>query len=100
MVEHGRDSGESGHMELRFTEPAQVRMAWDQLDIADVEAVLRRADWTLTGLASVEYRATVGDRRIAVVVVRGSDPPLVMSVSLVRRQHRGGSQDSTAGPRG
>ena len=71
-------------MDFQFTDRVAEQMARTGITAEDVEAVVRRAEWTHTGLASTEYRATLGRRRIGVVVLSNSRPPMVIGLTLIR----------------
>lgn len=54
-------------------------MAQYRLRREDILRVIEHADVTI-GVTAVEYDAIIGGRPIHVVVVRGSDPPLVITL--------------------
>ena len=73
-------------MEIRFTQHALDRMSEPDRMIsrADVERALTQPDAVVTGPTEVKYDRVVDGRPIRVVVVPGSDPPLVITVMVVR----------------
>ena len=65
---------------VRFARHALQRLARYGVRRDEVLGIIESADDVTIGATAVEYDAHVGDRLIHVVVVRGSDPPLVITL--------------------
>ena len=72
-------------MELRFTYHATVRMQETGISLQEIQAVLLQPERMHAGETAVEYDGTVAGRGIRVVVVTGSEPPLVITVHTIAR---------------
>lgn len=75
-------------MNLRFTTHARRRMALRNIERREVERVIAAPDETYVGDTAIEYSKIVNGRRLGVVVVRDSAPPLVITVMLVGDEYR------------
>ncbi len=72
-------------MDLRFTYHATVRMREKDIKIQDVETVLQHAEQERVGDSAIEYDGVVEGRAVRVVVVKGSQPPLVITIHPIER---------------
>lgn len=70
-------------MELRYTAHAENRMAEWGISTAEIDAVISAPERVSIGDTAIEYDATVGGRPLHVVVVKGSKPPLIITVYVV-----------------
>jgi hypothetical protein len=70
---------------IRLTDHAARRMRRREISHEDIEAILANPTRTDVGETAVEYDGTVRGRPLRVVVVKGSEPPLVITVHELDR---------------
>lgn len=80
-------------MELRFTNHARKRMEEHNLFEADVVAVISTPERVITGTTAIEYDARIRGKPVRVVVVKESDPLLVITVHEVYTPEGPGDAD-------
>lgn len=71
-------------MELRYTAHSRDRMAEWGIAAAEIEAAISAPERVIIGQTAIEYDATVDGRPLHVVAVKGSEPPLIITVYVVR----------------
>ncbi len=72
-------------MDLRFTYHATVRMREKGISPQAIETWLQLPERVREGDTAIEYDGVVEGRAVRVVVVKGSQPPLVIAVHPIER---------------
>lgn len=67
-------------MEVRFTRHALDQMRDREISRFEVQMVIAQPYLTRVGETAIDYYGTVDRRRLRVIVARGSDPALVITV--------------------
>lgn len=65
---------------LRYTGHARARMLEAMVEAFEIQATVANPDEVTVGELLVSYDAVIGGRRVSVVLLKDSDPPLVVSV--------------------
>ena len=65
---------------VRFTNHALDKMDEREITVEEVAAVIASPQTVTAGETAVEYDGIVGGRALHVIVVRDSEPPLVITV--------------------
>lgn len=72
-------------MNMRLTDHANRRMADEGIAREDVETAISQPERTDVGETAIEYYLTLRGRTIRVIVVRDSNPPLVITTHVMYR---------------